>query len=110
MERYRESAARIAAQTEEAMRQYLKGVNLQVIKVLEIRDVFGDRLQQNCLAEFSGYETAQQPVESDEALAALMRETGKAMFFEFQQDKGERQGILVDPCTGKINEYGKKRI
>lgn len=104
---YGQSANRISSRIEERMRKYLATVNFSVVKPLDIKDVFMDFLQKEYVTEFGGQEAAKQPVADNDALAAMIQSVGTNIFFEFINSGGET-GIVVDACTGRLEEYGSK--
>lgn len=104
---YGQSANRISNRIEEQMKKYLATVNLDVVKPLDIKDVFMDFLQKEYVTEFGGQDAAKQPVADNDALAGMIQSVGTNIFFEFINSGGET-GIVVDACTGRLGEYGSK--
>lgn len=106
MRQYAQAAAKIPTCMQESMRKFLEKSNFDMIKLLDIRDEFMRQLKPAIRTEVSLLPAKNQPVTTDEELDSLVEDIGQTMFFEFKQYEEER-GILVDPGTGKMNEYGK---
>lgn len=104
---YSQTANAISVHLEETMKNYLSTINQDIIKPLDIKDIFMDMLQKEYIAEFGKYDTARQPVADNEGLANLIKSVGTGIFFEFTKNAG-KNGILVDPSTGRLNEYNSK--
>ncbi|MCM1466995.1 MAG: hypothetical protein NC086_02520 [Alistipes sp.] len=106
MRQYAQAAAKIPTGMQESMKKFLEKSNFDMIKLLDIRDEFMRQLKPAIRTEVSLLPAKNQPVTTDEELDSLVEDIGQTMFFEFKQYEEER-GILVDPGTGKMNEYGK---
>ena len=102
---YAESANRIEKNIEEPMKEFLSVANFEVIKLLDIKDVFVKNLKIAVRDVLGSLSAEDHPVNED-GLDELAVETGKAMFFEFKQMLKKEKGVFVEPKTGKINEYG----
>ena len=89
------------------MNDYLKAVNFEVIKLLDIKDKFVELLTRFITEEFSQNNRTESPYSEDD-LPALAEETGTEMFFEFKQKSENEKGLFIEPSTGKINEYVQK--
>lgn len=106
-ELYRQIANRICTHIEKHMRTYLSTVNLELVKPLDMKDVFMDLLQKEYVSEFSSQDPAKQPVEDSESLTDMIQTVGTAIFFEFI-DLEHTTGVLVEACTGHLGEYTPK--
>lgn len=104
---YGQIANRISGHMEVRMKNYFSSVNMEVVKPLDVKDVFMDALQKEYVTEFSSVEQEKQPVADSEALADMIKSVGTNIFFEFMYE-GEGEGILVDSCTGRLGEYASK--
>lgn len=91
----------------ENMKEYLKSANLDIIKLLDIRDKQNDLLTRIITEELADLSEKKSPVSADD-LPSLVAEIGTEMFFEFTQKSESNKGIFIDPSTGKINEYVAK--
>lgn len=107
LRQYAQTAAKIPTKMLESMKKYLEKSNFDMVKLLDIKDEFMRQLKPVIRTEVSGMPAANQPINSDEELDSLVEDIGQSMFFEFKQYEEEEHGILVDPGTGKMNEYGK---
>lgn len=108
---YRQSTDAMCVRLRTKMKAYLAGVNLEVMKLLDIKDIFMDMLQKEYLEEFmtNKYNSATRPIadEDEDALAALIIAVANNLFFEFVKTN-VADGILIDPATGRLNEYNSK--
>lgn len=91
----------------ENMRDYLRSANLEIIKLLDIRDKQNDLLTRIISEKLADIPEDKSPVFADD-LPSLVADIGTEMFFEFTQKADSNKGIFVDPGTGKINEYFAK--
>lgn len=107
LRQYAQSAAKIPTNMQETMRKFLEKSNFDMVKLLDIKDEFMKQLKPAIREEVSLMPAKNQPITSEEALDSLVGDIGQTMFFEFKQYEEEAHGILVDPGTGKMNEYGK---
>lgn len=105
--RYRQAADTISRHMVIKMKNYISTINLNVMKPLDIKDVFMDMLQKEYIAEFNNYETEKQPIADDDSLAGMIQSVGTSVFFEFTKPEIGK-GILVDPGTGRLSEYNSK--
>ncbi|MDD6573006.1 MAG: hypothetical protein PUF12_11545 [Thermoflexaceae bacterium] len=103
---YASASNRIAQAISEPMRKYLETANFEMVKLLDIKDQFMVLLRAAVKEEVALMEPKHQPVTTEEVLDTFVDTVGRFMFFEFKQYEDKEHGILVDPGTGKMNEYG----
>lgn len=103
---YAAAANRITQVIREPMKKYLETSNFEMVKLLDIKDQFMTILKAAVKEEIALMEAKQQPFTTEESLDAFVATIGRSMFFEFKQYENKDHGILVDPGTGKMNEYG----
>lgn len=108
---YRQSTDAMCVRLRSKMMSYLNGINLEVTKLLDIKDIFIDMLQKEYIEEFmtNKYNSATRPIadDDDDALASLILSVANNLFFEFVKTN-VADGILIDPTTGRLNEYNSK--
>lgn len=104
---YADKSNKITDRLAENMKEYLRSVNLDIIKPLDIRDKQNEILTRIITEEFEVLSEKKSPVSADD-LPSLVAEIGTEMFFEFTQKSESNKGIFIDPSTGKINEYVAK--
>ncbi|MDE6591581.1 MAG: hypothetical protein K2K57_00765 [Oscillospiraceae bacterium] len=101
-----DSAARITQSVSGYMKTYLETVDIDIVKLLGVRDKFIETLITALTGEFAGHEL--DPFENDEAKTKAAAEIGAAMFVEFNRVSERDKGVFVEPSTGKMNEYAQK--
>lgn len=106
-QKYASSSNKIAKNMEQPMIRYLSTVNFEIVKLLDIKDKFAELLKNAIRDEFASFVPEEQPVDFD-TLEEIAAETGRRMFFEFNQTLIEDKGVFIEPNTGKMNEYGEK--
>lgn len=104
---YSKASNRISIRVEDKMKIYLAASNMDIVKPLDIKDVFMEQLQKEYVIEFSEYDKEQQPAADNEGLSTLIQSVGTSIFFEFAKAT-TGSGVLVDPSTGKLSEYMSK--
>ncbi len=100
------SADIITKNVSDYMKTYLETVDIDIVKLLGVRDKFIETLTTALTGEFAGSEL--DPFENDEAKTKAASEIGAAMFFEFNRVSERDKGVFVEPSTGKMNEYAQK--
>lgn len=106
--RYRQSVENITAQFDGPMEHFLRTANFEVVKLLDVKDYFCELLNNFILQEFSGYESACLPWQDERQLKRLCDEVGTRIFFEFKRVAQNSRGVMIEPATGKMNEYGSQ--
>lgn len=109
IKQYRQSTDAICIKLHKKMKSYLNGINLEVTKLLDIKDIFIDMLHKEYIDEFysNKYTDATRPLINEDILGDLILSVANKLFFEFVKTDVE-DGILVDPATGRLNEYNNK--
>lgn len=107
--KYRQSTDAMCITLKKKMKSYLNSINLEVTKLLDIKDIFIDMLHKEYIDEFYSdkYTTAYRPLEDEDILASLILSVANKLFFEFVKTDVE-DGILIDAATGRLNEYNNK--
>lgn len=103
---YAASADSISQAVHEVMKKYLETANFEMVKLLDIKDEFMTRLRDAVKEEVALMDINRQPITNEAVLDDFVANVGRTMFFEFKQYEDKDNGILVDPGTGKMNEYG----
>lgn len=100
------SAASITQSVSGYMKAYLETADIDIVKLLGVRDKFIETLTTALTGEFAGSKL--DPFENDEAKTKAAAEIGAAMFIEFSRICERDKGVFVEPSTGKMNEYAQK--
>lgn len=103
---YAASAASISQAVHKVMKKYLETANFEMVKLLDIKDEFMTRLRDAVKEEVALMDINRQPITNEAVLDDFVANVGRTMFFEFKQYEDKDNGILIDPGTGKMNEYG----
>lgn len=104
-QQYKNLAMKISELVTKDVKAYLKVANLQTLKIIDLRDRLQTSLKKHAQETFANLDAEKKPVDKEEALWRMVRLVGKQMLLEFCQDMEYDRGILVEPCTGKINNY-----
>lgn len=109
IKQYRQSTDAMCIRLHKKMKSYLNSINLEVTKLLDIKDIFIDMLHKEYIDEFysNKYTTDSRPLEDEDILASLILSVANKLFFEFVKTEVE-DGILIDAATGRLNEYNNK--
>lgn len=109
IKQYRQSTDAMCIRLHKKMKSYLNSINLEVTKLLDIKDIFIDMLHKEYIDEFysNKYTTDSRPLEDEDILASLILSVANKLFFEFVKTDVE-DGILIDAATGRLNEYNNK--
>lgn len=105
--KYAKKSNKITECLAENMKEYLNSANLDIIKLLDIRDKQNDLLVRIITEKLEDLPENESPVLADD-LPSLVADIGTEMFFEFTQKSENNKGIFIDPGTGKLNEYFAK--
>lgn len=91
----------------ESMKEFLDSSNLELNKMLDIRDKMIDLLKRIITYKLADMNDENMPVAPDD-ITELAGDIGTELFFEFAQQSASNKGVYIDPGTGKLSEYFTK--
>ncbi len=87
------------------LQKFLKGYNFEVLKILEVKDFYAQRLFENLKASIGKLDKDFGSDFSEAEISDICNTVSRWMFFEFKKIISKDMGVQISVETSKMNEF-----